>query len=160
MQGCSVTNGLAMQHSPFFALGVAAAMGGPAFAAGIVGTPTHDPLLDSTPNGPCMAQAAGPDYAPGVDAQGYPVVPADVGAPPVAIPDQVIVPLPDGRMRQNHRGGRRGAHHQGWTDKGSNNANGPYAVIDGRRLEGLLNPPGCGAPPPPPPPPEPARNGR
>jgi hypothetical protein len=96
----------------------------PALAAGIAHDSTPDPLLDGRVDGPCAALSDGPDYAPGVDAQGQPVDPPDVGAQPVAIPDQVMVPLP---------GGRRG-HRMG---------EGSYAAIDGRRLKPLVNPARC-----------------
>lgn len=155
-----------MQYPPFRVawaqillgpLAVMAAMAGPVFAAGITGTPSPDPLLDGTPSGPCAALAAGPNYVPGTDAMGYPVVPADVGAPPVAIPDQVIVPLPGGRVHQDRYGhddrdqnqNQSRGRHQGREGNGDNNGNGPYAVIDGRRLQRLINPPGCGDPVPP-----------
>lgn len=97
-----------------------------AFAAGIAHESRPDPLLDGAPDGPCADLAQGPDYAPGTDAQGHAVVPADVGAPPVAIPDQIAVPL---HMGQGRRGG-----------------DSAYATIDGRRLAPLVNPPACGRP--------------
>jgi hypothetical protein len=98
----------------------------PALAAGIAHDSRPDPLLDGRADGPCAALSDSPDYAPGVDAQGQPVDPPDVGAPPVAIPDQVMVPLP---------GGRHGARHHAGA--------GSYAAIDGRRLKPLVNPARC-----------------
>jgi hypothetical protein len=73
---------------------------------------------------------------PGVDANGQPVPRADIGAEHVAIPDQVYVPLPN-----------RGARGRGGRGPGPE-AGQPYASIDGRRLEPLINPPGCQAPSP------------
>ena len=81
-----------------------------------------DPLLDGGPTTEC---AAGADYSEGADVNGNPVVPADVDAGPVPVPDAVMVPLPG-----NARG--RGA--------GRNSA---YAAIDGKRLAPLVNPPPC-----------------
>lgn len=101
-------------------------------AAGIVHPAPPDPLLDGVPDGPCAALMDGPAYAAGTDSQGHAVVPPDVGTPPVAIPDQVMMPL--------HAGGGR-SH-----GRGSATANGPYVAIDGRRLGPLVNPPGCGLP--------------
>jgi hypothetical protein len=99
----------------------------PARPAAITHPPHPDPLLDGRVDGPCAAALAGPDYAAGVDSEGHPVVPPDVGVPPIAIPDQVVVPLPGaGRGR---RGGESG-----------------YAAIDGRRLEPLVNPGRCEPP--------------
>ena len=72
-----------------------------------------DPILHDTPLPACQAQA---DYAPGVDADGEAVAPADVDAAKVPVPPQVVIPL--------HR---RGA----------------YAVLDGTKLEPLVNPAPC-----------------
>jgi hypothetical protein len=99
----------------------------PAVAAGIVHDSPPDPLLDGRVDGPCAALTDSPDYAAGVDSRGQPVVPPDVGSAPVAIPDQVMVPLP---------GGRHGRHNAR-ADEGS------YAAIDGRRLKPLVNPARC-----------------
>ena len=95
-----------------------------------------DSILDGPAPSPCMA---GPDYVPGVDATGQPVARADIGAEHVAIPDQVYVPLPN-------RGGR-GRQGRGPAGPGPE-AGQPYASIDGRRLESLINPPACPAPAP------------
>jgi hypothetical protein len=115
------TRGLAV---PVVALGLCL----PALAAGIVQDSPPDPLLDGRVDGPCAALTDGPDYAAGVDARGQPVAPPDIGAPPVAIPDQVMVPLP---------GGGHGRRHRQATGEGS------YAAIDGRRLKPLVNPARC-----------------
>ena len=83
----------------------------PALAAG------PDPLLNP-PEGRCVPLAAGADYAAGMDANGDPVVPADVGAVPVPVPGDIAVPV----------GGRRA---------------GAYIEVPGARLAPLLNPPAC-----------------
>ncbi len=87
--------------------------------------------------GPCAAATDGPDYVPGVDADGQPVVRADLGAEHTAVPDQVFVPLPN----QGGRAGRAGA-------LPGTPVQGPYAAIDGRRLDPLINPQACPAPAP------------
>ncbi len=92
----------------------------------------------AAPPAPCATALEGPDYVPGVDAEGQPVVRADLGADHAAIPDQVFVPLPDSGPNQRLGRAGRGAAR-----------NGPYAAIDGRRLEPLLNPGPCAAGPEP-----------
>jgi hypothetical protein len=91
-----------------------------------------DSILEGPRPDPCLDR---PDYVPGVDAAGQPVARADIGAEHTSIPDQVLVPLPT-------QGGRGRA--------GQASSNGPYAVIDGKRLEPLLNPAPCPATPLPP----------
>jgi len=88
--------------------------------------PSPMPRLD-----PCTAADTrqGADYVPGVDAEGRPVARADIGAAPVPVPDTVYVPL-----RGSGRG--RGAAGRGRGEP-------PYAAIDGKRLDPLLNPPAC-----------------
>jgi hypothetical protein len=100
---------------PFRTLLVAAAF----FCANpaVAGVTQPDPLLHDSPQDACEA---GADYVAGVDADGEPVVPADVGAGRVPIPDQVVVPL------ANRRRGQSG-----------------YVVLDGSKLEPLLNPKPC-----------------
>jgi len=96
--------------------------------AGTIARPTPpDPLLDG---GATTACAAGADYAAGTDVNGKPVVPADVGAGPVPVPDAITVPLGQGR-RQAGRG-RTGLGGEG-----------AYVTLDGRKLEPLLNPRPC-----------------
>ncbi|HEX4637724.1 MAG TPA: hypothetical protein VH189_16195, partial [Rhizomicrobium sp.] len=51
----------------------------PVLAGSIVQSSKPDPLLDS---GPTVSCAAGVDYAPGIDVNGQPAVPADVAARP------------------------------------------------------------------------------
>lgn len=92
-----------------------------------------DSILEGPPPNPCTQ---GADYVPGVDAAGQPVARADIGAEHTAIPDQVYVPLPN-----------RGGLGRGGRGPGPE-AGQPYATIDGRRLEPLINPPPCQAPAP------------
>jgi hypothetical protein len=73
-----------------------------------------DPLLHAAPQNACQA---GADYVAGVDTAGHAVVPADAGGAKVPVPGQIVMPLP---------GHRRG-----------------YVVLDGRKLEPLLNPKPC-----------------
>ncbi|HEX2759158.1 MAG TPA: hypothetical protein VHM27_01545 [Rhizomicrobium sp.] len=101
-----------------------------ALAGRIVQPSKPDPILDGGDTHPCLA---GPDLVPGMDVTGQPVVPADVGAGPVPLPDQVLVPL-------GREAGRRGAGRGPVLGQGTN---GPYAVLDGRRLAPLLDPGHC-----------------
>jgi hypothetical protein len=88
--------------------------------------PTPTPRPDA-----CAMALEGPDYVPGVDAEGRPVARADIGVPPASLPDAVTVPLP-GAGRGRGPAGRGRAAGTGVP---------PYAVIDGRRLAPLVNPP-------------------
>jgi hypothetical protein len=98
-------------------------------AAGTIAKPSKpDPLLDGGPTTPC---AAGVDYAAGSDANGAPVVPADVGAPPVPVPDGIVVPV---GPQASRRGGINPATGAG---------NSAYVALDGKKLAPLLNPPPC-----------------
>jgi hypothetical protein len=100
----------------------------PAAAGTIAGPSKPDPLLDGGPTTPC---AAGVDYAAGSDANGAPVVPADVGAPPVPVPDGIVVPV---GPQASRRGGINPATGAG---------NSAYVALDGKKLAPLLNPPPC-----------------
>ena len=100
----------------------------PAAAGTIAGPSKPDPLLDGGPTTPC---AAGVDYAAGRDANGAPVVPADVGAPPVPVPDGIVVPV---GPRASRSGGINPATGAG---------NSPYVALDGKKLAPLLNPQPC-----------------
>lgn len=107
-------------------------------AAGPILRPTPpDPLLgggnllESRP-GPCADLTVGADYVAGTDAGGNPVVPADVGAPPVPVPDGIAIPL--GRQQEAQPGGNP------MTGGG---IGGAFVEMDGRRLAPLLNPPAC-----------------
>jgi hypothetical protein len=119
-----------MQHAQhyFKAIALALLLAAPAWAGTIARPTPRDPLLDG---GDTAACAAGVDYAAGADATGKPVVPADIGTPPVPLPDSIAVPL---------QGGRRQA------GRGRSNPNilgGTYVTLDGRKLEPLLNPRPC-----------------
>jgi hypothetical protein len=98
----------------------------PAAAGTIAGPSKPDPLLDGGPTAPCAAHA---DYAAGADANGAPVVPADVGAPPVPVPDGIVVPVGP----QASRG----------INPATGAGNGAYVALDGKKLAPLLNPPSC-----------------
>ena len=84
-----------------------------------------EPLLQDAPTGPCDPGLGQPNYVPGVDVNGNPVVAADLPAPPVPVPEGVLVPLKSHGSR-SHGGGTS------------------YVQLDGRTLGALLNPPpGC-----------------
>ena len=103
----------------------------PAPAGTIAGPSRPDPLLDSGPTSPC---AAGADYAAGTDANGQPVIPADVAAGRVPLPDAVAIPLGDNRNRGRYQ------HRPNSQTLGGDSS---YVTLDGRKLEPLLNPPPC-----------------
>jgi hypothetical protein len=81
-----------------------------------------DPLLHDAPQSACQAGAT---YVAGVDAEGDPVVPADVGAARAPVPPQIMMPLP------SHRTGSRNDQDSG------------YVVLDGRQIEKLIDPKRC-----------------
>jgi len=54
--------------------------------------PSPDPLLTEA-KGPCNPGLDGPDYVPGTDVDGNPVVPADVSQAKAPLPQGVLVPL-------------------------------------------------------------------
>ena len=95
-----------------------------------------DPLLDGGDTSPCMA---GADLAAGTDATGQAVIPADVGAPPVPVPDEIMVPL-GGAAPQAQTGSRGRDRNPGPTPE---TGGGAYAGFDGRRMAPLLNPKSC-----------------
>lgn len=115
---------------------IAFAGAAPVQGAAIVRQVPPDPLLDGAADGPCAVLVDGADYAAGTDTAGYPVVPADVDAGPIAVPDQIMVPLHAGGARVSHR--HRRAHADGGRSGDS-----PYVAIDGHRLAPLVNPPAC-----------------
>ncbi|MBS0280192.1 MAG: hypothetical protein JSR25_03455 [Proteobacteria bacterium] len=93
--------------------------------AGIAVHGTSDALLHDGARGPCDPHLASPDYVPGVDVNGNPVVPADLAGRRNPVPDGVLVPL-----------AKQGRHGQ--------QKDGPVVAIDGRALDPILNPPpGC-----------------
>jgi hypothetical protein len=102
----------------------------PGLAGTIAGPSKPDPLLDG---GPTSACAAGTDYAAGTDANGQAVVPADVAAGRVPLPDAIAIPL--GNNRGNQKGRRAGSS--------GRNADSAYVSLDGKKLEPLLNPAPC-----------------
>ena len=115
-----------MQHTQFnFVSAVLLLLAGPAFAGTIAKPHQPDPLLDGGPTSPC---AAGADYAAGADVQGRKVVPADVGAAPVPVPDSIAIPLAQNGHRSRVRPGM---------------GDSAYVSLDGRRLAPLLNQPPC-----------------
>jgi hypothetical protein len=89
-------------------------------------------LLDG---GPTSACAAGADYAAGTDANGRPVVPADVAAGRVPLPDAVAIPL------GNNQGGKRNGNRRRANPMTPGDST--YVTLDGQKLEPLLNPRGC-----------------
>ncbi|MES2473835.1 MAG: hypothetical protein V4601_13465 [Pseudomonadota bacterium] len=92
-----------------------------------------DPLLDGGDPSPCMA---GADLAAGTDATGQAVIPADVGAQRVLVPDEIMVPLNSAPRTQTEG---RGRDRNPVTGTGE----GAYAGFDGRRMAPLLNPKPC-----------------
>ena len=76
----------------------------------------------TAPKALAIPALAGPDYVPGVDVAGNPVTPSDLARSKNPVPDQVFVPL-----AKKERHGRSGE--------------GPVAVLDGRALDPILNPP-------------------
>jgi hypothetical protein len=111
----------------------------PALSASMAGPSKPDPLLDG---GPPSACAAGVDYAAGSDANGNKVVPADVDARPVPVPDEISIPVGGGAQSRPPpiRRGRRG---QAVADSPIQGGGGAYVSLDGRRLEPLINPKPC-----------------
>jgi len=82
--------------------------------------------------------------SPWADANGKAVVPADVEARPVPLPDSIAVPI------GNNRGGAPGQNQGRNHARPGRSANpvtlggdSTYIAIDGRKLEPLVNPPPC-----------------
>jgi hypothetical protein len=133
---------IAVQHTQYnfihVVVVVAALLAADAAQAGRIVQPSKpDPILDGGDTYPCLA---GPDLASGMDVTGRPVVPADVAAGPVPLPDQVLVPL-DGR--QQRQGPGRGRGRTPVMGQSNGPAGGPYIALDGRRLAPLLDPGPC-----------------
>ena len=115
----------------------------PVLAGAIVQPSRPDPLLDSGPTDPC---AAAVDYAPAIDVNGHGVVPADVAARPVPLPDSIAIPI--GRNQAPGRAQNSASRRRPVPGAAANpapNRDSSYVVLDGRKLEPLLNPPPCGA---------------
>jgi hypothetical protein len=89
-----------------------------------------DPVLQGpAPPPACAAALDGPDYVPGLDANGQAVPRADIGAERVPVPGDILAPLPNRQAFAPGRGGRgRGANEPA------------YMVLDGRRVDQLVNP--------------------
>ena len=119
---CSIRNFISQELGAILVLLMAA----PALAATMAQPAKPDPLLDGGPTVPC---AASPDYAGGIDVHGRPVAAADEGAQPVPVPDAIAVPLahaaPGARLRPAPSG------------------DSAYVMLDGKRLDPLVNPPPC-----------------
>jgi hypothetical protein len=114
--------------------------GVPSWAATMAQPSKPDPLLDSGPTAPCAAAA---DYAAGTDANGRPVVPADVAAGRVPLPDSVAIPLGNNRAGNRNAGRGRYQHRPNSQTLGGDST---YVTLDGRKLEPLLNPVTCADP--------------
>ena len=122
-------------------------MAGPALAGTITQPSKPDPLLDGGPTDPC---AAGADYAAGIDSNGKPVIPADVAAGRVPLPDTVAIPLGTNRARSSQsvvpgQGRGRGPQTGPIPSDNASDRDSTYVALDGRKLEPLLNPAPCGA---------------
>ena len=117
-----------MQHTQLNVVLLALALlAVPALAGTIAHSSVPDPLLDGGDTPACAART---DYAAGTDATGRPVVPADAGAAPVPVLDQIAVPL-------HGRTGRQGRF------QGPQGGDSAYVGLDGRKLAPLLNPMPC-----------------
>jgi len=92
--------------------------GAPALGGTISRSTAPDPILTGGPPGPCDPRSDGADFVPGTDINGNPVVPADVGAKPVPVPEGMLVPVGHGR-------------------------NAPQAALSGKQLAALLDNPAC-----------------
>jgi len=114
--------------------------GAPSLAAPITQPSKPDPLLDG---GPTSACATGVDYAAGTDANGQAVVPADVAAGRVPLPDAVAIPL--GSNGAGNRGAD-GGRHQHRPNSQTLGGDSTYVTLDGQKLEPLLNPQACADP--------------
>jgi hypothetical protein len=91
------------------------------------GAPSPDLLLTEA-KGPCNPGLDGPDYVPGTDVDGNPVVPADVSQAKVPLPPGVLVPL----GRQAGSTNRTAAQAQ------------MLAVLNQKQMDSILNPaPAC-----------------
>lgn len=114
-----------------FILGVAAAplwAGFPAFGASGA---QPDIVLQGAMPGPCIAALEGPDYVPGLDADGQPVARADIGAGRVPVPGAVWVPLPGSQH------GRGGHGRGGGAPQPPQPA---YMALGRERIDRLVNP--------------------
>ena len=127
-----------MQHAQYNFMILVAVLGSlltaDAMAASRIAHPSKpDPILDGGDTHPCLA---GANLASGIDVTGQPVVPADVEAAPMPLPDQVLVPL-------GGEAPRRGPGRSRGRAPAAGPGNGPYVALDGRRLAPLLDPGPC-----------------
>lgn len=125
-----------MQHPQLnFALAFVAVVATAPSLTGTIAKPHKpDPLLDGGPTADC---AAGPNYAAGSDVNGNVVAPPDIGGGRIPVPEGVGVPLHGGQQSaQPGRGFRPGM-------MAPAGGEGPYVMLDGRRLEPLVNPQPC-----------------
>jgi hypothetical protein len=100
-----------------------------------------DAVLQGPMPGPCIAALEGPDYVPGVDANGQPVARADIGAERVPVPGDILVPLPNSGASRGGRGGLQSGRGRGQQEPA-------YMTLGRDRIDRLVNPPGCAAEPP------------
>jgi hypothetical protein len=140
LTACHEISGIIAVHNkqfnfirPLVALAVLAWVSAPGMAATMAGPSKPDPLLDGGPTAGC---AAGTDYAAGTDANGQAVVPADVAAGRVPLPDAVAIPLGSNR-------GQDREHYQHRPNPQTLGGDSTYVSLDGKKLEPLLNPPPC-----------------
>lgn len=103
-----------------------------AFSAGIADRGKADPILGAPPTlsgslptpspRPCDPALELADVTPGLDVDGKPVASADLPIPPIHLDGGIAMPL-------KPTPGRAG--------------NSAYVMVDGRKLDPLLNPAGC-----------------
>jgi hypothetical protein len=100
--------------------------GNAAFSAGVADRGKPDPILSGSPmassGGRCDPALDLADATPGVDVDGKPVASADLPTPPVHLDGGIAMPL-------RPTPGRAG--------------NSAYVMVDGLKLDPLLNPPAC-----------------
>jgi hypothetical protein len=109
-------------------------------SAGIAAVSAQPAVSDPVLQGPappfaCAEALDGPDYVPGLDANGQAVPRADIGAGRVPVPGELLLPLPN---RPAFGRGARGGRGRSGGDEPA------YLVLDGQRVERLVNPgPAC-----------------
>jgi hypothetical protein len=97
----------------------------PTLADAAAGAPKPDALLTET-KGPCDPKLDGSDYVAGTDADGNPVVPADLSQAKIPAPSGVLLPL------------------AGNTGKGKSGRPQAYAQLSQKDVDSILNPkPAC-----------------
>jgi hypothetical protein len=99
----------------------------PTLADAAAGAAKPDPLLAEA-KGPCDPKLDGPDYVAGTDADGNPVVPADLSQNKIPAPSGVLLPL------------------AGNTGRGKSARPQAYALLSQKDVDAILNPkPACPA---------------